>query len=181
MKIKILEKFAANNQGGLSLIELLVTVFVFSIVGIITTGIFAEALRIERKSFGAQYIQENALAVFELMAKEIRVANIAGPDNNCTSNTLDLIVYDTGGNAIPVTYSLNGGLIVRRYNNVDLYVSNNDVIFDRFVICIQNSALDDIPTRVTILATISNRIGPTSSVDIQTTVTSRDVVVELQN
>lgn len=170
-----------KSGGGFTLIELLVAVTIFSIVGVIVSGIFIQAMKIERKSFGAQVIQENALSVFELMAKEIRVASIPGPDNNCTSNVLDLTVFDSSGNAVPVQYSLNGGLIQRRYGTVDFFVSSNDVVFNSFVICIQNSALDNMPTRVTILASISNRLGQITTVNLQTTVTSRDITSELTN
>ena len=168
-------------SAGFTLVEFLVTMFVFSIMALTTTAIFVRTMDIERRSFSAQRIQENALAVLELMAKEIRVGTVQGPDSNCLANTLNMTVYDPSATA--VTYQLNTtlGIVERVYGGVTYLVSSNDVIFNSLMFCIQNSSIDDASTRVTILASISNRIGQISTVKLQTTVTSRDIIDEFTN
>lgn len=176
--IKMIKKQNKNNQKGFTLVELMVSILVFTIVGVITASIFIEALTIQRRSSEAQYIQENALAVLGLLAKEIRVATIIGPDN-CVDNSLNMTVYTSGGVAIPVTYSLSGGFVVRDYGGTGYYVSSNTVVFNSLIFCIQNSGVDGKQTRVTILASISGKNGSVDPVQLQTTVVSRDVTLEL--
>ncbi len=168
-------------SAGFTLVEFLVTVFVFSVMALATIAIFVRAMDIERRSFSAQRIQENALAVLELMAKEIRVGTISGPNSNCSANTLDMTVYDPS--PITVIYRLNAtsGVVEREYGGVTYLVSSSDVIFNNLIFCILNSGLDDQPARVTVLASISNRVGKVITVNLQTTITSRDIADELQN
>ena len=171
------------NQAGFTMIELLAAVFLFSVMAIITASIFIRALEIERKSFAAQVVQENALAVFELMSKEIRVSDIAGPDSNCSVNNLSMTVYDNSGNGIPTTYQLNStlGVVERVYGGVTYYVSSQDVIFTSLKFCILNSGIDNESVRVTVLAAISDRASQLSTIKIHTTTTSRNVADELTN
>lgn len=177
-----------TTNAGFTIVELLVSILLFSVMATITAGIFVRALEIERRSFSAQSIQENALAVFELMAKEIRVGNIAGPDSSsCTSNVLNMTVlnpdppYDPPN--VSVTYRLNSssGVVERIYGGVTYFVSSDDIIFNSLKFCILNSGVDDQGARVTILASISNRVGKIITADLQTTITSRDASLELQN
>ena len=165
------------------MIEMLVTVFVFSVMAIITAAIFVRALEVERKSFSAQVVQENTLAVFGLMSKEIRVSDVAGPNSNCLASSLNITVYNSSGNAIATTYQLNSttGIVERNYGGQIYQVSSPDVIFNSLKFCILNSGLDDEPVRVTILASISDRTNQSSTISLQTTTTSRNVADELQN
>lgn len=181
MKAPILKK--DMKQNGFTIVELLVTIFVFSVMALTTTAIFIRAMDIERRSFNTQAIQENAIAVLELMAKEIRVSTISSGDSNCSAGSLDMTVYDSGGNPRAVTYQLDGasGTIRRIYGGVTYQVSSTDVIFDRLLFCIANTGIDHMPTRITILTAIRNRKGTPMTVNLQTTVTSRDVAVEFQN
>lgn len=172
-----------NFGNGFTVIELLVSIFLFSVMATITAGIFVKALEIERRSFSAQVIQENALVVFELMAKEIRVGNIVGPDSACASNILNIIILDSSNNPVNVTYQLNSssGIVERIYGGNIYFTSTDDVVFNNLKFCIFNSGLDDKSARVTILASISNRIGKVITANLQTTITSRDVSLELEN
>jgi len=171
------------SKNGFTVIEILVALFVFSMVGLVTTGLFSRALLIERKSAGIQSIQENALAVLELMAREIRVGVVEGQNNNCINTTLDIDVYDSSGNIVNIVYGLSNGLVTRVYGGTTYVISSNDVIFNRIIFCVSGSGLpsDKQAARVTILASITNSAGQATTVDLQTTVTSRDILGELQN
>lgn len=176
-----------NNQKGFSVIELLVAVFLFSLVAMIVTGIFVRALSLQRRISSAQAIQDNAIAVLGLMSKEIRVGTITSANSNCATNSLSLSVLNSGGTSDEVTYILNttDGVVERRVgsgvNSIVYYSSSEDVIFNSLLFCVLHSDLDDQTSRVTILASISNRIGKPMTVRLQSTLTSRDNTLELQN
>ena len=76
-------------SAGFTLIETLVSIFVFSILAIIFTGIFAQAVQIQAGSFNAQRTVENSLLILESIARDIRVSQICPAGSNCSLNRLD--------------------------------------------------------------------------------------------
>ena len=173
-----------NNQGGFSIVEAVTSIFVFSIVALIVSSLLVQAMNVERRAFSAQAIQENVLAVLELMAKEIRVSTISDQNNNCTTdptlNTLN-ITHPIEG---VVTYSLNNGVIERIAGGITHTLSSDDVVFNSLRFCISGSTtpFDNKAARVTVLLSISNKKGrEILTTYIHTTITSRDLVDELQN
>lgn len=161
---------------------MLVVVFIFTLMALTTTAILVRAMAIERRSFSAQTIQGNILAVAELMAKEIRVSRIVDQDNSCSPATSTLVITHPIEGAI--TYSLSGGVVQRITGGTTYLLSTSEVVFNSLGFCISGttSPSDDQPARVTILMSVSNRIGREILTNtIQTTVTSRNVLDELQN
>lgn len=184
MNIFIFKSIFLKNQKGFSIVEAVTSIFVFSMVALIVSGLLVQAMDVERRAFSAQAIQENVLAVLELMAKEIRVSNVSDQNNNCTTdpmlNTLN-ITHPTNG---LVTYRLNSGIIERVTGGITHTLSSDDVIFDDLRFCISGSTapFDDKPARITILLSISNKKGrEILTTKVHTTVTSRDITDELQN
>lgn len=173
------------KQKGFTLVETLVVIFVFSIIALVVSAVLIRALDIERRSFASQAIQENILAVVELMAKEIRVSIISDQDNNCSgsaSSTLTISHPQEGA----IVYRLNAlGVIERVVGGTIYFLSSNEVTFNSLGFCIlgTTSPADDQTARITILLSVqSNNIsGQTVATKIQTTVTSRDIAAELQN
>lgn len=173
-----------KNQKGFSIVEAVTSIFVFSVVALIISGLLVQAMDVERRAFSAQAIQENVLAVLELMAKEIRVSNVSDQNNNCTTdpilNTLN-ITHPTKG---LITYRLNSGIVERVTDGIPYTLSSDDVIFDNLRFCISGSTTpsDNKSARVTVLLSISNKKGrEILTTNIHTTVTSRDIIDELQN
>src|SRR3989344_9155394 len=150
-----------NNQKGFSIVEALTSIFVFSIVALIVSGLLVQALNVERRAFSTQAIQENVLAVLELMAKEIRVSNISDQNNNCTTdpalNTLNIIHPIEGA----LTYRLTSGVVERVTGGIIHTLSSDDVVFNSLRFCILGSTTpyDNESARVTILLSISNKKG----------------------
>ena len=173
-----------NSQKGFSIIEAVTSIFVFSIVALIVSSLLVQAMNVERRAFSAQAIQENVLAVLEIMAKEIRVSAISDQNNNCTTDpilsTLNIAHPIEGA----ITYSLNNGVVERISGGITHTLSSEDVIFNSLRFCISGSVTpsDNRSARVTVLLSISNKKGKeTLTTYIHTTVTSRDIVDELQN
>src|SRR3989344_1713741 len=165
-----------NTEKGFTIIEVIISAFIFSIIAVAISGIFVQALNIERRAFSAQKIQEQSLYVLELMAREIRVASISGQDSNCATSSLSM-THPVNGN---VSYNVNNGIVQRTENGVDTEISSGEVNFTRLNFCITGSnSGDDQPARVSIIAGVQNRTGKEIlTFDLQTTVTSRDLQSE---
>lgn len=173
-----------NNQKGFSIIEALTSIFVFSIVALIVSSLLVQAMNIERRAFSAQAIQENVLAVLELMAKEIRVSTISNQNNNCTTDPVLNILNITHPIEGAVTYRLNNGVVERITGGITHTLSSDDVVFNSLRFCISGSTTpsDNKSARVTVLLSISNKKGrEILTTNVHTTITSRDMVEELQN
>ena len=173
-----------KNQKGFSIIEALTSIFVFSIVALIVSGLLVQAMNVERRAFSAQAIQENVLAVLELMVKEIRVSTVSDQNNNCTTDpalSMINVIHPIEG---AVTYRLSSGVIERITGGITHILSSDDVIFNNLRFCISGSTTpsDNKSARVTVLLSISNKKGrEILTTNVHTTVTSRDIFDELQN
>ena len=172
-----------RRQQGFTIVEVLVSAFVFSIIAIVVSGLFIQILALERRACASQKIQENGLFIMELMSREIRVSQIQNQDSpNCTATSLT-IIHPVNGT---ITYTLNAGVLQRTAvdpvtgvtTTTDL--SSSTVAFSRLNFCIMGSgATDHIQARVAILASIQNKTGKDIlSTSFETTVSSRDVQTE---
>lgn len=170
-----------KDQKGFTIVEVLVTSVVFSIIALTVSGIFVQALALQRRAASAQVIQENAMFVLESMSRDIRVSVISDQESpNCTATTLT-IVHPTKGQ---VTFRLNNNAIEKSENGGSFVAtSGSDVRFSRFNFCVVGSLQNDNKTpRVAILTTVENVSGrETLEVNIQTTVSSRDEAIEFQS
>ncbi len=173
----------SKNQDGFTIIEVIVSSFVFSIMAIAVVAVFFGVINLERRSFAAQKIQENGQFILELMAREIRVSRIQNQDSNCTLTALT-ITHPING---VVTYSLENGILYRTANdpvtgaNVKTELSSTEISFPRLNFCVNGSnPTDQQQTRVAILSAIENTKGREKFIfNIQTTITTRDYGTEL--
>jgi prepilin-type N-terminal cleavage/methylation domain-containing protein len=173
---------SAEKQRGFTIVEVLVTSFIFSIIAITVSGLFIQTLTIERRTFASDKIQENGLYIMELMSREIRVSQIldsaqspAG-DSNCTLTSLK-IQHPVNGT---VTYSLSNGILQRTAQGVVTDISSSDIAFSRLNFCVAGSnPTDGKQARVAILASIQNKTGKEIlTTNLETAVSSRDVTTE---
>jgi len=172
-----------SKQSGFSLIELLIaaTIFTFVVAGV--SGLFLQALNIQRRASGIQKIQENALYVLESIAREVRVSVVISGDTNCappdplTTNTL-VIQHPVNGT---VTYeynplSVNDNCVITRNGEP---ITSDDVDVSAFAFCVSGSGADGQQARVTIPMTLQVLAGNSlNSVSLQTTIASRDLLVD---
>jgi len=166
-----------SDVRGFSIVEMLTTTLIFSMLAITVGGILVESLRIQRKSFAAQNIQENVLFMLESMARDIRVSQIiSNMDNSDCSRTRLDIIHPTQGTII---YYVNANGIVYRQleGEFEAEISSSDLIFKKMNFCVLGSAdIDDtIQTRVTIITTVADKSEPNQEINVQTTVTARYV------
>ena len=166
-----------KHQQGFTLVEVLVTSFIFSVIALTVSGLFIQTLAVERRTFASQKIQENGLYIMELMSREIRVSKIENQDSlNCSATTLT-ITHPVNGT---VTYALVNGTLQRTAGSVTTNISSSTVSFSRLNFCIMGSGqTDGTQARVTILASIQNKTGrEILTTTLQTTVSSRNVETE---
>ncbi|MBP9822188.1 MAG: prepilin-type N-terminal cleavage/methylation domain-containing protein [Candidatus Pacebacteria bacterium] len=172
-----------NNQKGFTLIELVVSAFVFSIIVAVVSGLFVQILKAERRAFAAQKIQENGLFIVELMSREIRVsqivANDQSPAGNSPSCTLQALTIRHPVNGT-VTYALVGDILQRTADGSVTDLSSSAVSFSRLNFCLTGGAPTDAQqARVGIIASIQNKTGKEIvKVNLETSVSSRDVQTE---
>ena len=118
IKIVIMNLFFKKLKSvkGVSLIELIVSVAIFSVLILSATGIFKMVIDGQRSSISAQNVQENMRYAMEKMSKEIRMAQVSNQDcgsgaTNKVFNTANggEVLYFKNQNGKCITYYLNAG------------------------------------------------------------------------
>ncbi|MCC6934425.1 MAG: prepilin-type N-terminal cleavage/methylation domain-containing protein [Candidatus Yanofskybacteria bacterium] len=172
------------QEKGFSLIELLVaaTIFTFVVTGV--TGLFLQALDLQRRASGIQKIEENAQFLIESIAREIRVSRITSSDSICTppdpATTRTLVIEHPVNGTITYTYAKVGGVgaVMRDDGSGPQQVTAKDVDLTAFAFCVTGSGPGGKQARVTIPMTLrstAGRAGAQVSVSLQTTIVARDL------
>ena len=157
-----------------TLIETLVVILLFSVIVVLMGGVFVSSLDLQRRALNIQQAEENVSFILELMAKEIRVSQITGPDTSCPAApaaTLS-VVHPVNGN---ITYSLSSNAVHRNVNGTDSIISSNTVQFTRLQFCISGTPIDNQQQpRVTIIGSVrSAKTKQQATIDFQTTLSQR--------
>ena len=101
-----------KNEKGVSLIELLLAVSIFSVLILSSTGIFKMVADGQRNSIAAQNVQENIRYALEKMSKEMRMAQISNDD--CLPGAV-YKVFNTAGGDSELYFKNQYGLCVNYY------------------------------------------------------------------
>ncbi len=169
-------------KKGFSLVELLVAAAIFTFIVASVSGLFAQALDIQRRASGIQKINENIQFITESIAREVRVSEVTSGDTSCSppdvaSHTL-IINHPVNG---VVTYQYDttsgNGVILRNGQAI----TTDDVNVTAFAFCVSHSGADGKQTRVTIPMTVKSVVGRqvnVVSVSLQTTIVSRDLTTD---
>jgi len=187
-----MDKNILKNKRGLTLVEIVVSTTLFSIVIYITFAIFQGVVVSQRSTVISQNVQEATRYAFEVMSKEIRMAQKRRAACALTSNRK---VYDTNDNTAPyvgselrfvntdnlcTTYYLAGGQLFVRRGAENFAITPDDITLTN----LNFSVTDDVfgaaaPTtqsRVTISVEASQGGGPNvigENIRLQTTISSR--------
>lgn len=174
MKFKYLN--IKNTKAGFTIIELITVLALSAGVFSMAAGIFVQAIKMQRRAFFIQKVQENLSFALETMAKEIRVSNVSTANTSCPGASSLSIVHPVNGDII---YLLSGTDLHRSLPaaGIDTVLNSAGTQVSRLNFCISgNAPNDNAQPRVTILLTVSNgQINPDNniSIDIQTTVSQR--------
>lgn len=167
-----------TNQNGFTLIELLTAITIGSIAVILIGGIFVQTLKLQRRAFFLQRVQENISLMLEAIAKEIRVSTIATANTNCPTAPVQLLTisHPVNGN-IEYFLDIANNEIHRRVidSGIDTILNSSNITINRIGFCISGNAQDDnLQPKVTILLSVQNKNGAEFfPIDIQTTVSQR--------
>ncbi len=115
-----MKKGIIKNQKGVMLIEMLVSIAVFSVAVILATSIFKSVIEGQRSAIAAQNTQESMRYALEVMSKEIRMAQKS--EDTCdvilTINATDE-VYNTDVNNEELYFKNKDGYCVAYYLDLD--------------------------------------------------------------
>lgn len=161
------------KENGFTLIELIVAVFVFSILVFMAGGTFVGALAVQKRALNIKKAEENAKFILELMAREIRVANpITTADTGCPGVSSFSFRHPVNGT---IEYFLSGSQVHRRVNGIDTVISSPDADVSRLSFCVSgNGSNDDRQPRVTVILGLKAvNAAEADAFDLQTTVSQR--------
>jgi len=96
------KKLITSNQGGFTLVELIVAMSVFIVVIALTSGIFVNTLRAQRQVNQFMTVNSDASLVLEKMAREARLGfnfNLTSDSvGNCSGGTFNRMEFERARN-----------------------------------------------------------------------------------
>lgn len=158
--------------------ELVVAMAVFSSMIVAIGSIFTSAVGSQRKNIYSQEVLDNARFVLENIGRAIRQSSITTPNGTSVTLTITHPVKNV------LTYELDGGSITEKssLDSAPVALTSNKVVVDSLAFVVAgNSMSDGLQPRVTIAITIRSedqRVGPSASINLQTTVTLRKLQIQ---
>jgi hypothetical protein len=175
-----------HDSSGITLLELTVSVFLFTLVIVLASGIFQTVVNSQRIAVIAEDLQENVRYDFEKMGKEIRTAQRDTMHNCITSgNTyysaspsqLEFINY----HGQCVIYSLSNGQIIETFpksSDPNLHngmaLTPKEITITNLVFRVADSSAD-VPAFVIMRMHLSVSVkgAPAQQIDMETGLSSR--------
>lgn len=175
-----------THESGFTLIEIMISATLFVVLVGAVSGLFGQALNLQRRALGIQKVQENGQHLIESLVREIRPSEITSSNSSCdpipdvASQELSIIHPVEG--SITFTYSKISGTGTILRNGEPM--TSSDVDISEFAFCVSGAGADGVAARVTMPMTLQASAGrgsATTSVTMQTTITSRDVTTDPWN
>ena len=161
------------TTSGFTLVELLVSVGIFTSVVIVAMMALLNVKSLQVKGTAIRTINNNVNYAVEIMSREIRTG-IKYCENSCSASSFNF-TNDVG---VPVKYELSNGVIFRSENNGSaIAITAPEVTINNLTFVVSGTALNDnIQPRVTIVVQAESnntKANLSSRLDIQTTITQR--------
>lgn len=176
-----------KNEAGVTLMELVVAMGIFTVIMLTATAIFAMVIDGQQNSLASQNIQESMRYALEVMSKEIRTAQ--KNDGSCKGNNnytpdpakkvFNLsgtnILYFVNKDNICVTYELAGGQIqVTRGVNPSGFLTPAKITISNLVFSIVDTAMAQPKAMILIDARMTlGKSQNLQNIKLQTTVSAR--------
>lgn len=182
----------ALREGGYTLIELLVALGIFSIVVIMIAGLITRLIFIERRDIGEQALEEDVRFVLEVFSREARLA-YASTFALTDSTGQSLVMRNQTGNCVNYRLSPEGpferaevaapGITCFSANFGNRYapLSTSRVQFDLLRFDLPENVYNEADGRldrqgfITLIIRARARHAATAALELQTTITSRQL------
>ncbi len=184
MKTKQITIKKRIQNKGFTLVELLVSISIFSLIVSAMSGVFVSTIRAQRKSIAFQQLLEQTSYLEEYMSRSIRMGkkDINGVCISATSN-YEITRVDKGigflnynGNC--EEFYLSGTELRQNKNNVDLALTSSNLIVENINIELSGEfQTDNLQPRVTIFLKIKgagSKPEEQPEIKIQTTISQRN-------
>ncbi len=163
-------------RKGFTLVEIMVSLTIFSVLIVLATSSFVRALRTERQIAAFIAVNSNVGAFLEQIAREMRTGkDFCINGNNCSATSIAF----TNADGEKISYCLDDNSIKRSANSScssgqSMTGANVLVEYLSFVVS-GNRDNDNLPPRITILvgATSNKQYAVSYEVNLQTTVSAR--------
>lgn len=96
-----MKKGLPAGRQGFTILEVIVSMAIFTIIVIVVLSLFSTALKGYRRVIANQNVQENARFLMEFMAKELRMSTV----NSSTATTL--VITRSDGAVVTYTFTSN--------------------------------------------------------------------------
>lgn len=170
--------FNMKTNKGVSLIEMLITVLIFSLVMGTAAGIFASAIKLQRYNLKHQQLLNQVSYTAEYMSRAIRMAQ--KDDGTCIDGsnyleTADSIKFATYHDQCWEFFLQNGQLKINKDGTVYELSSSSFQVSD-FIVNVIGDGVDNLQPKVTIYLEITGiGSGYQPKVKIQTTISQRNL------
>ena len=169
------------NERGFTLIEMLVAIFVFSIVIIIAVGAIVSMFNWYGNIRTTQRLFDALNFSIDAMVRDIRFGSnyeCNGAPNNCEGGSSISVKFVQSGISQDITYSLKDESIVRKVgSNDEVQITPDGVVVERFDIYTYGGVSDPRHPMATFIieGVVKNKDGE-SDFSLQTTVTQQSVI-----
>lgn len=158
-----------NKESGLTMIELIVSIGIFSLIVVMAVGTFILALSSQRRIIALRNVEDNTRFTIEVIAREIRTGvNFSGG-----GSTLSF----TNAAGQSVVYRLNSNAIEKSINGGSTYsaVTGSEITVNYLSFYLTGQALGDgLQPRITVVIGVTGQVGnQTANLKIQTTISER--------
>lgn len=158
-----------KGGGGLTMIELMVAIGIFSLVVVMAVGIFVLAISMQRRNTALKNVGDNIRFTIESMAREIKTGK------NFSSSASSLSFTNAKGES--VIYRLNASAVEKSSNGGINYsiVTGSEVTINYLNFYLMGQAVGDLlQPRITITIGATSNVGnQRADLKVQTTISER--------
>lgn len=181
-------KKTIQRKKGFTVIEVLVTISIFSIVVTSFLSLFGSAFSSQRKSLNSVYLLNNSSYISEYISRHLRMAkkDLAEPASCLSSRGLNFEIFSNGQGIKFINFKdicqefyLENGFLKVSKNGVVENLTPIDVIVESLVFQISGESQEDLlQPKVTFSIAMRTQNEPTGILNFQTTISQRllDVV-----
>jgi len=185
------------NQKGVTLVEIMVTIAIFSVVFGIISGLFASSIGAQRRTLASQELLSQSSYAVEYMSRQLRMAHYEDQDavDECTATNSSYVMQPSGLKFLNYQkccinfYTLNGRLVqqvIPQSSCTELeagtsYLTSEDFDVEEFNSRLIGKPDYDRQARITIYLRIKGKgvhVEEQPVIEIQNTVSQRNLNIE---